>query len=1846
MRSRSPMKFRTYGPEFILDALEERIVLDASVATTSQDHHDNAADNHTVQTQTVAVDSGGHNTDAGQADAAANPGQSSVAQAAQVFNQDLKVVLISNALDHVDTIAQAVKDNAKVMVVDANKDTLTTIEHNLENLVQTTGQKIGTLTIVGHGKDGAVEIGADNIQLANLFKYESGLKSLSTVLAEGAQIQFYGCSVASDAAGQTLLGKIADDTHATVFASTNTTGGAGNDWNLEFSTTPGTPMYVLLDTAKLGSINDVLSFRGTWPLSDPNQYHTYWGSVDASDPLGIDGRAAEFWKFYGTAGEYVSIGMQTTRPDLGYDNAANIDTFLEIWNPDGTQAAQIDDWKSPPGTGNDSPYSLYSDSLLQWSLPQTGWYVVQACSWNLNDFADYSLISTKDLTAVSGNNINNHVTWRPVPNVSVDNNFTSYTYDMADFFGKPPGTTPDFSYSLGTLGGTLGAGTYACGIDTATGLITVTHTGTGSGTLTIPVTASDGATSGSWTFTLNVAAGNAAPYIENGGLPNIDVWPGDSLSKTIDLKTYFHDWEDGDNLTYNNPTPTVTDPNGVLSGWSVDNLNKTLTLNYSSTAQGTATINVTGKDSGGLTVAEQFTVTAKLNEPALQNIGFESGNTTGWTTDAGPVNVINTIAGSDGFATKMVRVDQNNNGNAYPAQLHQDFEWNGEKIQVGYDFFTYDGLGYDHFGYTITLNGTPIAYLNRDAGWSGHLTGGTAQATTGWITDPVVDPAVFGAHTGDVIGITLFAGNDVTSANNDSWAYFDLQLVTAQQNPVSKGIADIEAIEDSTDSVLNLFHAFYDAQTLPANMTYQYTITSTDNTSLFAHVDGAAPPDNTPVTIVNPSAFDLDYGPNQAGYANIKITATDADSHSVDYTFKVTVRPVNDLPTAGVDQSVVVETGQSQDITFTGNDPELFAATKVKFVTDYTGTGTLVAQGALTSLGGGDYSQVWRYTPNANYYGTETFQYSPSTPTGTWKGFETGQGTAITKLNTARDGTNDMQLADLNHDGYLDLVEVNQRDNGGDRPNYFYLNDRTGHFGAATPWGDDGNNAGRLVLADVNGDTFVDAVVINNGTNEPDRVYTWNSGTNTFNTTSTTFFAGSTSYGMTAVAVGDFNGDGWQDIAVGTDANPGTVIIFLNNGLGGFGTGKALASGSGRIGALGVGDFNSDGHVDIVVGKDSTADDLIFLNNGSGSFLNALHLPSTGRGNTTYLAVGDVDGDHSVDVVMGDNGLNRFYKNNGNGSFSYFPIGSETDNTTSIRLADLNKDGHLDVVAFNDFNGTTPQADKYYLFNTGTTNPYAANGTVIESAAIGDRAGVLGDVNKDGDVDLIMGIYTTNNNPNVGGTVNDRVFLNQGFNDSTVAQSPDPAAINVQTELIKNSGFETGDLGVNAWHVDERTTQDDPNVLALVGIVTSNTTIDMTTNAGGPVTIMDLVNNDYPPQLWAWAGASPTNPNPSITVYDPIGDTGDHILVSLDNGPRKDMIYQDVVIPNDPSVTQYTVTWKMAYWNMDFLNNNPQFHTAAERQPQYISLYVYDPTKTMPNPVWTTIPGTSPAVVSQLQDYSVTITDPALRGTKVRIGLEVFSGDNFLQVAMDDFHINPTRTTASSPSAGVSPAADPPYSGQPTYLVPPPNMSMASAASADTSLTMTLDSLSSTSGPTIVPILDGHSATGSVSLISVIEQQAVQTTTALDATQGTSSADQTQPASVNPTSAVDTGSTAASQLTVVVADTTQQTTTQTAPATQQTAPDAVIPTPDQTPPPAPPVDVILAGGFGPDLTLAASMVFDPDDLSPMQVVELGPETDSVNPATAELQHLAVKLAGGQSGSVVDLDAVRFTEIFA
>src|SRR5205807_215868 len=78
-----------------------------------------------------------------------------------------------------------------------------------------------------------------------------------------------------------------------------------------------------------------------------------------------------------------------------------------------------------------------------------------------------------------------------------------------------------------------------------------------------------------------------------------------------------------------------------------------------------------------------------------------------------------------------------------------------------------------------------------------------------------------------------------------------------------------------------------------------------------------------------------------------------------------------------------------------------------------------------------------------------------------------------------------------------------------------------------------------------------------------------------------------------SVAVGDFNGDGKQDIAA---AGAGGVFVLLGNGAGGFGAATNFPAGT-LPNSVAVGDFNGDGKEDIVTANQTSNNVSILLGN-------------------------------------------------------------------------------------------------------------------------------------------------------------------------------------------------------------------------------------------------------------------------------------------------------------------------------------------------------------------------------------------------------------------------------------------------------------------------------------------------------------------------------------------------------------------------------------------------------------------------------------------------------------------------
>ena len=157
---------------------------------------------------------------------------------------------------------------------------------------------------------------------------------------------------------------------------------------------------------------------------------------------------------------------------------------------------------------------------------------------------------------------------------------------------------------------------------------------------------------------------------------------------------------------------------------------------------------------------------------------------------------------------------------------------------------------------------------------------------------------------------------------------------------------------------------------------------------------------------------------------------------------------------------------------------------------------------------------------------------------------------------------------------------------------------------------------------------------------------------------------------------------------------------------------------------------------------------------------------------TTAVASGDLDGDGDVDVVFGGRdswpASNRLYLNDGTGILVDASAGRlppSNHPTNALALGDVDSDGDLDLVLAIKTN-----QNRLFL-NDGAGSFVDATATHMpaESILIDSRAVALGDVDGDGDLDLVFG------NGAGYGAEQDYLYLNDGaggFVDATATQMP------------------------------------------------------------------------------------------------------------------------------------------------------------------------------------------------------------------------------------------------------------------------------------------------------------------------------------------------------------------------------------------------------------------------------------------------------------------------------------------
>jgi hypothetical protein len=218
-----------------------------------------------------------------------------------------------------------------------------------------------------------------------------------------------------------------------------------------------------------------------------------------------------------------------------------------------------------------------------------------------------------------------------------------------------------------------------------------------------------------------------------------------------------------------------------------------------------------------------------------------------------------------------------------------------------------------------------------------------------------------------------------------------------------------------------------------------------------------------------------------------------------------------------------------------------------------------------------------------------------------------------------------------------------------------------------------------------------------------------------------------------AVAAGDFNGDGFDDLAVAT-ASPQGVVLLANtvdpaNGARRVFETPPLSLGGEALGTdLAVADLDRDGDLDLVLAAAAGAPDRAFLA-ANGSFTSTALGPAAL--DSRAVAAADVDGDAFVDLVFAAPGGSPLLINTGiGGAFTSGPRVGEGD-AVDVLLVDVLGDSLPDLVVANADGDAAVYGNSRGVFTLARTLPTGPTSAVAS-----------GDFNADGRSDLVFGRAT------------------------------------------------------------------------------------------------------------------------------------------------------------------------------------------------------------------------------------------------------------------------------------------------------------------------------------------------------------------------------------------------------------------------------------------------------------------------------------------------------------------------
>lgn len=339
----------------------------------------------------------------------------------------------------------------------------------------------------------------------------------------------------------------------------------------------------------------------------------------------------------------------------------------------------------------------------------------------------------------------------------------------------------------------------------------------------------------------------------------------------------------------------------------------------------------------------------------------------------------------------------------------------------------------------------------------------------------------------------------------------------------------------------------------------------------------------------------------------------------------------------------------------------------------------------------------------------------------------TGDGSFAPAVNyTIGTSLDSIELADLNNDGYFDLVSA-------DRTSQSVLvsfNQGNGTFVAPSAYTLPGN-PNSVIVQDINDDGLNDILAYSytgrGRFGEPINELS------SFLNTGDNVFISAASYGdisFRPLELQDINEDGTQDLLGYSSQYGGTLGIAIGNGDGTFQVRPRarLPRVNEPIGPISA----SNGLVAGLINDDDTPDLVSVDYRYNQVRIEGVATRTTGDG-PVAVALGDIDGDSKQDIAVANalsNTVSLFF--NDGGSFDIPAVQLSVGNTPyDVALGDVNRDGHLDLVVVNS------EDDNVSVFINRGDGDFEA--PVNYASQYSPYNLELGDINRDGHLDIVVG---------------------------------------------------------------------------------------------------------------------------------------------------------------------------------------------------------------------------------------------------------------------------------------------------------------------------------------------------------------------------------------------------------------------------------------------------------------------------------------------------------------------------